>query len=277
MKKVYCCILGMLGVFIGRSQFYYTDIITTQQTNAQYLLLKQNKIHTVSAKSYDPDQQLSPDFKLEQVIAQDQQSITTNSLAVNTGNTISTSYYHDNRLVKTIDSSENLLSIVQYEYDSENNIVQITTTTTDHFMGSRSEEKHEWFYENGQPKQMIRIKNNTDTTFVTFEKDNAGNISAEKWTKQKRLIEQYYYYYNEANLLTDIVRYNSKAKRLLPDFTFDYDTQDRVVHFTQVLNGAANYLSWLYVYLPNGLKDTESCFDKQKLPVGKIVFEYQTF
>lgn len=269
--------LGIVICIIGQSQFYFTDIITTQQTNAQYLLLIKHNIQSVSAKSYEADQSPTPDFKLEQQISKDRQSITTSSQAVNTGYTISTSYYQDNRLVKTIDSSDNILSIVQYDYDSSRNIIRITTTTNDHFMGSQSEEQHIWSYENSRPLKMMRIKNNTDTTFVNFEFDQAGNISTEKWTRNNRLIEQYYYYYNAANLLTDIVRYSNKAKRLLPDFTFDYDAQGRIIQFTQVLNGAANYLNWLYVYLPNGLKEKEACFDKLKQPVGKIVFEYQTF
>jgi hypothetical protein len=75
--------------------------------------------------------------------------------------------------------------------------------------------------------------------------------------------------------LTDIVRYNAKAQRLLPDFLFEYDNNGTLVKFTQIPQGSADYLVWQYEYLPNGLKQKELCFNKQKEPVGTIVYSYQ--
>lgn len=38
-----------------------------------------------------------------------------------------------------------------------------------------------------------------------------------------------FYYYDDLNRLSDVVRFNLKAKSLLPDFMFEYDDKDRVI------------------------------------------------
>lgn len=276
MKLTFFVLLISLVPVFAECQFYYTDIIITMQTNDQYALLRKNNIHFVSTKSFEADQTLSPDFKLEQEISKDGKTIVTSSSSLNTGNTISTAYYENNNLVKTVDSSENIVSVTQIKYTEDNYPVRISSTSIDHFMNSKLIETHEWMYENNLPVKMLLIKNEIDTTQVEFEYEHQEIIS-ETWKKGGRPIEKYFYYYNNSGIITDIVRYNTKAQQMLPDFTFDYDAQNRVITFTQVRSSASNYFTWEYKYLPNGLKDTESCFDKQKLPVGKIVFNYQTF
>ena len=75
-------------------------------------------------------------------------------------------------------------------------------------MNSRSTEVHLWKYnDNGQPAQMMRIKDGSDTTMVQFTYDN-GNVAQETWRRKGNITENYYYYYNSNNQLTDIVRYN---------------------------------------------------------------------
>ncbi len=37
-------------------------------------------------------------------------------------------------------------------------------------------EKHIWVYDGALPKKMIKIKGNTDSTWVSFVKDDKGNI-----------------------------------------------------------------------------------------------------
>ncbi|MEO7210782.1 MAG: hypothetical protein ABIY35_07545 [Chitinophagaceae bacterium] len=276
MKLAFCALLILLIPAFSECQFYYNDVITTKQTNDQYALLIKNKIHFVSAKSFEANETQSADFKLDQSISKDGKTIVTSSASLNTGNTISTAFYENKQLVKTMDSSDNIHSTTLYEYDVNNNIARISTITTDNFMNSKSSETHVWTYEDNLPVNMVLIKNGNDTTYIQFEKDDR-EIATETWKKSGRTVEKYYYYYNNSGMITDIVRYNTKAQQMLPDFTFDYDAQNRVTTFTQIRSSAANYFTWLYEYLPNGLKDRESCFDKQKLPVGKIIFYYQTF
>ena len=97
----------------------------------------------------------------------------------------------------------------------------------------------------------------------------------ERWRKKGSLVENYFYYYNEQHKLTDIVRYNAKALRLLPDYLFAYDSNGTLIQLTQVPQGSSNYLVWNYVYAANGLKEKELCFNKQKQPVGRIEYSYR--
>ena len=123
--------------------------------------------------------------------------------------------------------------------------------------------------------KMLLIKNNSDTTTVEFVKDEHGDIAEERWRKKGNLVENYFYYYNDQHKLTDIVRYNERAQRLLPDYLFSYDSNGTLVKLTQIPQGSADYLIWQYVYGPNGLKQKELCFNKQKQPVGTIEYIYK--
>ncbi|MBS1730810.1 MAG: hypothetical protein JSS67_08535 [Bacteroidetes bacterium] len=276
MKLICSIFLVVFFHSASNSQFYFNDILTTKQTNDQYTLLRKNNIRNVSAKSFEADETQSPDFKLEQLISKDGQMIITNSSSSNTGTTVSTAYYENDRLIKTMDSSENILSVTLYQYDNNGHVESISTTTSDNFMNSHSQENHKWIYEKDLPVKMLLIKNEKDTTTVEFQTDK-GEIVSETWEKRGIPFEKYFYYYTSSAMISDIVRYNSKAKQMLPDFTFDYDTQNRVSTFTQIRSSASDYYTWVYEYLPNGLKDKETCFDKQKSLVGKIIFYYQTF
>ena len=122
---------------------------------------------------------------------------------------------------------------------------------------------------------MLLIKNNTDTAVIDFIKDEQGNIAEEHWKKKGRPTEKYFYYYNDEHQLTDIVHFSTKAQRLLPEYLFGYDDTGRLLQFTQVPQGSADYLVWQYAYLPNGLKQKELCSNKQKQHLGSIEYSYR--
>jgi YD repeat-containing protein len=61
---------------------------------------------------------------------------------------------------------------------------------------------------------------------------------------------------------------------MLPDFLFDYDSAGRLTQLTQILQNSGTYLTWNYDYNANGLKQSETCYDKDKQVVGKIVYYY---
>jgi len=274
MKAIVLLFSLFIMVQATYGQYYYNDIITTQQTNDQYLLLKKNHVQQVSAKSYEANGELTADFQLEQNILNNASEITTTSSFPSTGKSESESFYTNDKLSKTITNSNNVQSTVLYSYDGDL-LKSITTQTIDTFMNSSSQEVHQWFYENGKPTKMLLIKNNNDTTTVEFKIDDNGDVAEERWRKKDRIVENYFYYYNDQHKLTDIVRYNAKAQRLLPDFLFEYDNDGTLIQFTQIPQGSADYLVWQYVYLPNGLKQKELCFNKQKQPVGSIEYSYK--
>jgi hypothetical protein len=67
----------------------------------------------------------------------------------------------------------------------------------------------------------------------------------------------------------------NKLKKLLPDFMFEYDDNDRVIQkITTTSNSLLGYLIWRYIYNDKGLKTKEALFNKDKELTGKIDFTY---
>lgn len=255
------------------SQYYYNDIVALQQSAKQYAALTAARIRQVSAISYEGNRPVDG-FALEQRISPDANTVTITSNDASSGNQLTVNKYTNGRLVQTTDSATNVLSKTQYAYDASGNISTITTTTDDAFMNSHSTEVHQWTYDNKLPKQMLRIKDKTDTTFVTFTYDN-NNVAQETWKRKKQTVENYYYYYNGRNQLTDVVRFNERLRKMLPDFLYEYDDTGNLSQMMQVPAGNGNYIIWRYTYNNNGLKQTETAYNKQQQPVGRVEYKYE--
>lgn len=275
MKIIFCFIVFFTAGICAKAQFYYNDIVVTQQVNKQHMLLRTNHVQLVSAKSFTENNEQVEGFYIEQQVENNAGKIVTNTATLSTGKSVSVSIYTNNHLSKTLDSSGFVTSTTVYNYDANNLITTINSITNDTFMKSHNEEIHEWHYNGTTPVSMLRIKDKTDTTVIEFITDEQGNIAEERWKRKNVLIETYYYYYNDKHLLTDIVRFNKKAKRLLPDFLFTYNEKDQLAGLTQIPESSGSYLTWNYFYNDNGLKQKELCFDKQKQLVGKIEYTYQ--
>ena len=88
--------------------------------------------------------------------------------------------------------------------------------------------------------------------------------------------EPVYYYYNENNQLTDIVRFNKKAKRLLPEYMFEYSEDNRVIQKITVPANSFDYLIWRYQYNQQGLKTKEAIYSKddKRKQLGRIEYQY---
>jgi hypothetical protein len=121
---------------------------------------------------------------------------------------------------------------------------------------------------------MLRIKNRIDTTYVDFKFDEKGNVIEEISTHKGVRSEPVQYYYDESNRLTDVVRYNSKVKRLLPEYLFEYSPSNQVIQKITVPANSSNYMIWRYQYNDRGLKIKEAVYDKQKQLTGKIEYHY---
>ncbi len=269
--------LFFLFVFCGlgkaaQSQYYYNDIVAVQQAAKQYTSLVSAHVKRVSATSYEGNQPVD-NFKLEQTISPDARTITITSSDPASGDLLTINSYSNGRLVQTKDSSANVSSVATYNYDSEGKISILATTSDDAFMNSHSTEIHLWTYKGNEPQKMLRIKDKTDTTVVTFTYDG-GNVAQENWLRKGHVAETYYYYYNTQNQLTDIVRFNIRVRKMLPDFLYEYDEQGRVSQMIQVPNGSTDYMVWKYTYDSNGLKEKELLFNKQRQLVGRVEYKY---
>ncbi len=265
----FCCMASY-------GQYYYNDIVANNQSNQQFKLIKQAKIKQLKAVSYDPNGEATQGFTIEQEVSADyRKTITTTTLPDNT-HSVLTINYENNKVKKSVDENHKVETTNNFVYNEKGLLVNITSNTSDTAVKINSNEVHIWTYNaNNQPSLLLKIKNKTDTTFIDFVYDEKGNVGEEHWKRKNKKFETYYYYYNDKNQLTDIVRFNSRAKQLLPDFLYEYDDKSRVVKMTQITSGGSNYFAWNYTYNDKNLKQTEICYDKQKRLVGKIEYTYE--
>lgn len=276
VTKSFLVLLVIMGCAqIAYSQYYYNDIVALQQSGRQYKALKANGIRKVTATSYERDNQPTEGFTLQQILSEDARTITITSGYATATNTITVNTYQNNRLVKTKDSTDRVVTTITYKYDSNNKLGSLTTQTDDAFMNSHSTEVHAWTYNGDLPTQMLKIKDNSDTTFITFVYDDNNNVGQETLKRKGVVTENYYYYYDAAKNLTDVVRFNARANKMLPDFLFDYDAQGRLVQLTQVPAGRSNYTTWKYTYNDKGLKEKELLYSKQQQLIGRVEYTYQ--
>ena len=274
MKKVLVVMVLLIVSRQAGAQYYYLDVIGTQQTNDQYKKIIQHNLSSISATSFEQNSEPIPDFVLEQTIGNNQ--IITRSSSINSKESFFKSYYDNQQLFKTIDSNSSAINTVLYKYNSQGKLLSSTSSNKDFDGTFDQSEVHLWKHDNaGRLVNMLKIKNSADTMLIEFKHDEAGNLIEENWKKNNRIIETYYYYYNSKNQLTDIVRFNRKAKQMLPDNMFEYDATGLVSQMIQTQGTSANYLIWRYVYNNKGLKEKEFAFNKKKELLGKIEYAYR--
>ncbi len=274
--RSFLTLLACFFLLNGHGQYYFNDIASTQFSNEHYKLLRSTKVKKIKAVSFEADNSITEGFSLEEDISMDGKKIVLNTARSDGKTSVTNRTYELSKLRRTQSYSNGIENKTEYVYDPKGLVQKITLTTTDTAMKYVSVEMHEWTYtEAGQPLSMLRIKNKLDSTQVEFIKDEKGLIVEEHWKKKGRRLETYYYYYDGSNRLTDIVRYNTRLKKLIPDFQYEYDANGRISQMTQISLGSANYFVWKYVYNEKGLKQSESGFDKEKKLVGRMEYTYE--
>jgi len=259
-----------------QAQYYYNDIIGTQETNRQMKTYLANKVKTVSATGYDQRGAKATDFSEFQEVKESGTVLKFSSFT-NLDKTVTYSKFDSQgRLIQTSDSSAAIGSVTTYEYDASGRIFKVQNITRDSANDFNQVELHYWIYNAaGNPEKMWRVINNTDSLEIQFVSDKIGNTSDEKTIRKGVETGVIYYYYDDKNRLTDIVRYNTKVKKLLPDILFEYDDNDRVIQkITTTSNINLGYLIWRYVFDDKGLKTKEALFNDDKQLTGKIEYSY---
>ncbi len=285
MKKIFAVVFILTSSLSVHPQYYYKDVIGTREINQTIKLYMGNKILSVEATGYDGDGMKNSDFSETQSFFPER-----NLLKISNRNktTISNQYYRFDAkglLTSISDTSSSLTSTTTYSYDEKNNPVLIKNIVTDADDSINQSEIHQWFYNaQGKPIRMLRIVNANDTTDVRFTLDEKGNAIEELPFIKKLSREKTYYYYDSKNRLTDIVRYNVKARRLLPDYMFEYSANDQVIQkITTLSSSGLPYLTWRYIFDDKGLKTKEATFIKPKeatsnenqVMTGKIEYSYR--
>jgi len=260
------------------AQYYYKDVLSIEQSAQQQKEYKKNRVRVVSIRSYDPDGSENKDFFCQQSISSDFTSLEISSGSPATGKSTLTSLFDaDLRVIRSIDSSSGSVTTTLYTYDTAGNVATISSDsrTTDSLYYS-TREAHIWQYTpDGHPSGLLRIKDDKDTTVVRFISDTKGNVSEEVSTRKGKVTEHFFYYYNDNRELTDIVRYNPRLDRMLPDYMFEYNESGKLSQMTVVQAIQSNYLVWYYEYDPRGLSVKAFCYDNSKKLLGTIGYSYQ--
>ncbi len=260
----------------GYSQHYYNDLVMSNEIVKKRAVYQANKVRSVKMISYDNNNQPIEGFGGSQAVASNYATITTETSTSLSGKDEITHYFNEKgQLSQSIDTTDGNKVVIQYTYDANNRISGITNTSFSPG-GYTTREQHLWFYNAaGKPEKMLKIKNGTDTTNVTFKLDEKQNVGEERSVHNGVEQPVVYYYYDDKDRLTDVVRYNNRAKRLLPDYIFEYDEAGRIAMMLVTTSGGADYQKWLYKYDERGLKLKDECYAKNKMLIGKIEYSYK--
>ena len=258
------------------SQYYYKDLVSTQQINQTFRLYKSNKINLVKLNSFQGHLPVTEGFVCEQKINLAKNQVITYTKTADVGESFFTAFYNQQGfIVKTIDSTTESVGTSVYNYDGNNRLFELKHETYATDNSSKSTEDHLWQYgETGKPEKMLRIKNGIDTTTVMFKLDEKGNVVEEETIGKSLAKAKIYYYYDSKDRLTDVVRYNPKGKLLLPDYIFEYEEDGELSTMTLVPEGSSDYQKWYYKYDDSGLKVVEFCYNKRNELLGKIEYDY---
>ena len=257
------------------AQYYYKDIVGTKETSDIISHYKTNNVKKVILNSFDQDGRKVEDFFVEQVFNSALNTLTTTTRSGITGESFLVSYVdNENRVIRTVDSSQNLISHAFYTYNKIGKLVSVASTSYAPGSDMKQHEEHLWEYNNDRIMRMIRVKNYVDTTYLEFKHDDNGNIIEEMGIRKMVKSEPVYYYYDTHNRITEIVRYNNRVRKLLPEYMFEYSATNQVIQKMTFPANNSNYLIWRYQYDDRGLKIQEAVFDKQKKLTGRIKYEY---
>lgn len=274
MKALILIVLGMLSFCTVFSQFYYNDVLNTAETIKRRNLLVKEHVKNVEFLSFDGNNQPIEGFSSQQVITADGSTITTTTTTQLSGvNRNIAEYDAKGMLRSTTDTTDGNKIAIEYYYLPSGKLSRLISNSTSDGQFILKEE-HIWTWSpNGKPEKMLKIKNGKDTTQVSFVFDENGNVVEERSQLRGKEQPTIFYYYDEQNRLTDIVRFNEKAQRLLPDYIFEYDELGRIA--TMLVTSEGDYQKWYYSYNEKGLKTRDECFSKTKALIGRIEYQYK--
>lgn len=262
---------------IASAQYYYKDIVVNKEINALNEKIKKAKAVSVKVKSFDFDDTEIENFLCEQEIENNGKHTFTTTGSPYVGENHLHSYFTaQSKIIRSVDS--NPLLIIQNIYDYQNsNLSKITINTIDIANKTRLAEQHIWQYDDKNvPTKMYLVKNNLDTLKIQIIKDSITQMPIEEIVYEKgKEFERYYYYYDDKNRLTDVVKYNRYKKKLLPELIFEYDEQNQIIKKSIFVTGTNDYTNWFYKYDDKGLKTAEQCFLKGNLFRGKLYYYYK--
>lgn len=258
-----------------KAQYYYKDIVSSDQLQADMARYKENKVRTINIKSFEDNGTPSEGFFAQKKISKgySRTELFTRS-NISAPSMLITWFNKNGQLSKTNDSSDISVTTNIYQYNTNgkiSNIISSIRSADDDFKSEIHEEHLYTYDDNGRPDKMIRVKNFTDSIIILFAKDEHGNIAIEKDTRSGT---KFYYYYDAKKRLTDVVQENDFKTRMYPDYIFEYNNSGLLSQMTTTEEGGNYYYVWKYTY-DNGLRVREKCFNKERRLMGSIEYEYK--
>ena len=263
--------------FAVQAQYYYKDIVGTKESADLIKTYMANKVSRVLLTSFDETNTKTEEFYVEQQFSVKDRSLRTITRSGVTNESVLITYFDANgNVIKTVDSTDLMKSVSVYAYNSSGQLTSVVSTSSDSSFRTIQVEEHLWQYNDGKVSSMLRIKNKVDTTYVTFVLDDRGNVIEEQATRKGVKTEPVHYYYDDSNRLTDVVRFNNKARRLLPEYMFEYSASNQVIQKITVPTNNSKYMIWRYQYNNQGLKVREAVYSKddKRKPLGKVEYQY---
>lgn len=274
MKTLFAAVV-LLFTLQAPAQYYYKDIVGTKESTDRIDAYRRNNVQSVELKSYTINNTPIDNLSVQQVFSPAAKTLLTITKTDYLPPSYLTTFFDEQgRILKTTDSTAGLVNTTVYGYTPQGQIAAIATRFGDKLAALQTDE-HLWQYdEQGRTRQMLRIKNNRDTSVVRFQLDDNGNVIEEQETRRFIKEEPFYYYYDAKNRLTDIVRYNKKAARLLPEQMFEYSVKNNLIQRTTIPQNSSDYLVWRYRFNEGGLKTREDIYNKEKELTGKVEYIY---
>ncbi len=267
----------LLTPLMSGAQYYYKDIWNLGQLKADFKIIKEEKIKIVSIKSFENTGEASDGFRCEKKIKGDYSQSQMMSKSNITGESVLvTNYNSTGQIISTTDNTPTTTSSTEYKYDDSGRLSTVKITATADGDTSSIIETRDYQYDDASlPAQMVRKKNGTVVSNISFLKDEQGNIIAENVRDTRTTDRKYYYYYDKENRLTDVVHFNDLAGKLLPDYIYEYTDTAFPSQMISASESGNNYFIWRYNYNEKNLRESEICYSKDKRMLGRIVYEYR--
>jgi len=265
-----------------QAQYYYDDIVGTLETNQLMQTYLNQKVRMVTATGYDNKGVKATDFTEVQEVKENGRLLRLSAIR-NFNKAVTLSRFDEQgRVISITDSAADIQSITFYSYDAAGRVSKVENKVLDSANAFNHTETHWWYYnEKGRPMTMWRVISNSgastsiDSLEVRFATDEDGNTGDERTYRKGVETGYLYYYYDDQHRLLDIVRFNTRLKKLMPDVMFEYDDNGRVAQKTTTTSSLhLGYLIWRYIYNEKGLKTKEVLFNSDKQITGRIEFTY---
>lgn len=282
MKIILAPALLFLFTVSVHAQYYYSDFTGARETADMMKQYNLNKVRTVTATGEDANKVRTNNFSEFHEVKDNGRTLRKTIIREFIRTVTVYTFDAQGRVQQITDSSADLQSKLTYEYDAAGRISSVRETQNDSASEFGQTEIHRWSYNtNGQPAGMWRTINNSDSLEVKFTYDEKGNPGEEIHLRRGVETNRIYYYYDEQNRITDVVRYNKKVKKLIPDIILTYDESDRVIQKLTIAPGDnygrvvwVGYFIWRFIYNAQGLKTDEALFDNDKNLTGRIRYSY---